>query len=115
MSLQRPNLSGPSLGALLSAVLSVLLSLIVAALIGSRVGDDYQTRALVYVSLLLWSVVGAGVLLYLTRRSTSRPTLKRILLWTVSSWLWPLMAAAAAVRVREVTSSVSDARPRSSC
>ena len=51
---------------LLSAVLSVLLSLIVAALIGSRVGDDYQTRALVYVSLLLWSVVGAGVL------STSR-------------------------------------------
>ena len=89
MSLQRPNPSGPSLGALLSAVLSVLLSLIVAALIGSRVGDDYQTRALVYVSLLLWSVVGAGV---------SRPTLKRILLWTVSSWLWPLMAAAAAVR-----------------
>ena len=76
MSLQRPNPSGPSLGALLSAVLSVLLSLIVAALIGSRVGDDYQTRALVYVSLLLWSVVGAGVLLYLTRRSTSRPTLK---------------------------------------
>lgn len=98
MSLQRPNPSGPSLGALLSAVLSVLLSLIVAALIGSRVGDDYQTRALVNVSLLLWSVVGAGVLLYLTRRSTSRPTLKRILLWTVSSWLWPLMAAAAAAR-----------------
>ena len=93
MSLQRTNPSGPSLGALLSAVLSVLLSLIVAALIGSRVGDDYQTRALVYVSLLLWSV-----LLYLTRRSTSRPTLKRILLWTVSSWLWPLMAAAAAAR-----------------
>ena len=69
MSLQRPNPSGPSLGALLSAVLSVLLSLIVAALIGSRVGDDYQTRALVYVSLLLWSVVGAGVLLYLDEPS----------------------------------------------
>lgn len=97
MSLPQPRPSGPNLGALLSASLSILLSLVVASFIGSLAGDDYDTRALVYVSLLLWSVVGATVLLYLTRNAQTRVSLSRVLLWTISCWVWPLMILGAQV------------------
>lgn len=101
MSLPPSRTPGLRIGALISASLSVLLSLVVAAFVGSSVGDDYETRAFVYVSLLLWSVVGACVLLYLTRNAESRFSWGKLLLWTVSCWLWPLMVAAACLRKPE--------------
>ena len=79
--------------------IALLLSVLTAAMAGSAVGDllggGYGTRVAVYSGLLLYVVVGAGVLFAKVARHETRPlTPKRVALWWASLWLWPALLLA---------------------
>ena len=78
--------------------IALLLSVLTAAMAGSAVGDllggGYGTRVAVYGGLLLYVVVGAGVLFAKVARHETRPlTPRRVALWWASLWLWPALLA----------------------
>ncbi len=79
-------------GASLAAVLlAVVLSIMLAAMLAGQFPGDYEARAVVYTGFVLWVLLGAGVMFLLVHRSeASRLSLGRVLLWTVSIWLWPV-------------------------
>lgn len=58
----------------------------------AALGDDYNTRALIYCGFLLWCIVGAVVLFMKTWQSENQKiSPARCLLWCASLWLWPLL------------------------
>jgi hypothetical protein len=80
--------------ALAGLALALLLSVITAALLGRWLGDalggTYGWRAGIYGALLLYVVIGAGVLFAKVARHETRPlSAGRVLLWFGSLWLWP--------------------------
>lgn len=78
---------------LAGVVLAVVLSVLVSAWVAGQVGDDYTTRVLIYGAAVLWVVVGAVVMFWLTRGAESATlSVGRVLLWTASIWLWPVFA-----------------------
>ena len=78
---------------LAGVVLAVLLSVMLSATIASQVGEDYETRAWIYTFAVLWVLAGAVVVFMLTLRAeTGTLSIKRVLLWTASIWLWPVFA-----------------------
>lgn len=82
--------------ALAGLALALLLSVPAAALLGRWIGDAaggaYGTRAGIYAALLLYVVVGAGVLFAKVARHETRPlSAARVLLWFGSLWLWPAL------------------------
>lgn len=85
--------------ALAGVGLALLLSVFVAAFAGAALGDafggGYGTRVAIYGVLLLYVVVGAGVLFVrLARHETSALSLQRVGLWLLSLWLWPALLLA---------------------
>ncbi|MBP6766025.1 MAG: hypothetical protein KA141_13555 [Rubrivivax sp.] len=85
--------------ALVGVGVALLLSVGLAALAGRWVGDlvggGYGTRVAVYGGLLLYVVVGAGVLFAKVARHETRPlTPQRVGLWLASLWLWPALLLA---------------------
>jgi uncharacterized membrane-anchored protein len=82
--------------ALAGVALALLLSVFAAALagrfIGDLIGDSYGVRVAVYGALLLYVVVGAGVL---ARHETRPLSGARLLRWFASLWLWPALLLAA--------------------
>jgi len=80
---------GPALaGVLLAVVLSTLL----AAVIGGAMPGQYRDRALVYVVLVVWILVGAVVVFSQAAAGERRPlTVGRVALWMASIWVWPLL------------------------
>ena len=85
--------------ALAGVALALLLSVFVAALAGRWLADafggDYGARVAAYGVLLLYVVVGAGVLFAKVAQHETRPlTPGRVLTWLASLWLWPLLLAA---------------------
>lgn len=86
--------------ALAGVALALLLSVLAAALAGSVLGDffggGYGLRAGIYAGLLLYVVVGAGVLFVKLARHETRPlSAGRVGLWFVSLWVWPALLLAA--------------------
>lgn len=84
--------------ALAGVGVALLLSVPMAALLGSVIGDvaggTYGARVTVYALLLLYVVVGAGVLFVRVAQHETRPlTLQRAGLWLASLWLWPALLA----------------------
>jgi hypothetical protein len=79
-------------GAPLAAVLiAIIVSMMLAATVAGQLEADYQTRAVVYTAAVLWVLAGAAVLFLLAHRGESgRLSVGRVLLWTISIWLWPL-------------------------
>jgi hypothetical protein len=78
---------------LAGVVLAVLLSVMLSATVAGQIGEDYSTRAWIYTIAVLWVIVGAVVVFMLTHRAeTGLLSLKRVLLWTASIWLWPVFA-----------------------
>ena len=80
--------------ALAGVALALLLSVGVAALAGAALGDviagTYGARVAVYAALLLYVVLGAGVLFAKVAQHETRPlSVGRVGLWFVSLWLWP--------------------------
>lgn len=84
---------------LAGVVLAVVLSLMIAATVAGQIGEDYATRAWIYTIAVLWVLVGAVVVFMLAHRGESRPlSVGRVLLWTASIWLWPILALRALPR-----------------
>ena len=86
--------------ALAGVAVALLLSVLVAALAGRWLGDalggDYGARVTVYSLLLLYVVVGAGVLFVKVAQFETRAlTPGRAFTWLASLWLWPLLLLAA--------------------
>jgi len=82
--------------AIAGVALALLLSVFVAALLGrwlgDAFGDSYGLRAGIYAALLLYVVVGAGVLFVRVAARETRPmSAQRVLLWLASLWLWPAL------------------------
>lgn len=81
--------------ALVGVGLALLASVFIAAFAGAflgdaLVGDSYGARVGFYSALLLYVVVGAGVLFAKVARHETRPvSAGRLLLWVASLWLWP--------------------------
>ena len=67
MSLKQNN---NELSRLVGAAIAVLIALPIAAWVGSFIGDSYTARATAYILILAWSVLGAGILCFITRNST---------------------------------------------
>jgi hypothetical protein len=79
-------------GLAVALLLSVLLAAFAGAALGDLFGDSYGHRVAAYSVLLLYVVVGAGVLFAKVLRHETRPlSLQRVALWTASLWLWPLL------------------------
>ncbi len=82
--------------ALAGVAIALFLSVLVAAGLGSLLGDllggTYGWRVTVYGVLLLYVVVGAGVLFAKLAMHETRPlTPGRVGLWLASLWLWPAL------------------------
>lgn len=82
--------------ALAGVALALLLAVLMAALLGSAFGDlvagTYGARVAAYSALLLYVVVGAGVLFAkVAQHETRSLSVGRVALWFASLWLWPLL------------------------
>ena len=76
-------------------LLSVPLAALLGRAAGDLFGDSYGLRVAIYGGLLLYVVVGAGVLYARVARHETRPLgAKRLALWLASLWLWPALFAA---------------------
>jgi hypothetical protein len=89
--------------ALAGVGIALVLSVLTAALVGRVAGDliagTYGARVAVYGVLLLYVVVGAGVLFAKVARHETRPlSAGRVATWFTSLWLWPLLLLAAQKR-----------------
>lgn len=87
--------------ALAGVALALLSSVLAAAFAGRFIGDlfadSYGVRVAIYGALLLYVVVGAGVLFAKVARHETQPlSAGRLLRWFASLWLWPLLLAASA-------------------
>ena len=83
-------------GVALALLLSVLAAAVAGRLLGDLFGDSYGLRVSIYGALLLYVVVGAGVLFAKVARHETRPLTSARLRWFASLWLWPLLLAASA-------------------
>ena len=86
--------------AITGVALALLLAVLTAAVAGAWLGDrlaspSYGARVAAYSALLLYVVVGAGVLFAkVARFETRRVTARRVLLWWLSLWAWPALLLA---------------------
>lgn len=81
--------------ALAGACLAVVMSVPAAAYTAAFLGNTYEKRAMIYGFFLLWAVIGAVVIFWKTYQSeTQALSFRRILLWFISAWLWPLLLTA---------------------
>ncbi len=79
-------------GVALALVGAVLVAAMAGAFLGDLIGGGYGTRVAFYGALLLYVVVGAGVLFAKVARHETRPlSVGRVGLWFVSLWLWPAL------------------------
>jgi len=82
-------------GVALALLAAVLLAALAARVIGDLIADSYGLRVAIYGGLLLYVVVGAGVLFVKVAQHETRPlTAGRVLKWLASLWLWPLLLLA---------------------
>jgi hypothetical protein len=80
--------------ALAGVALALLVSVFLAALAGrwmaDLVGGDYRTRVAFYGGLMLYVLLGAGVVFAKVAQYETRPlSVGRVALWLASLWLWP--------------------------
>lgn len=75
---------------LVGATLAVIVSVPVTAYLGSLFGNTYNMRVAIYGGLLLWVILGAVSIVYITRKSSKPLTASSLVLWFISTWLWPI-------------------------
>jgi hypothetical protein len=79
-------------GVAIALLLSVLLAAFAGRLLGDLFGGDYGMRSGVYGVLLLYVVIGAGVLFVKVAQHETTPlSARRVALWLASLWVWPLL------------------------
>lgn len=78
--------------ALIGACCAVGTSVPVSAYLAAFIGDSYQVRVIVYGLILLWVISGAITIFFKTYRAETRGiSIRFIVLWFFSVWLWPLL------------------------
>lgn len=86
--------------AIAGVALALLLAVLTAAWAGAWLGDmlagpSYGARVAAYSALLLYVLVGAAVLFVkVARHETRRVSARRVVLWWLSLWAWPLLLLA---------------------
>ncbi|HTT11509.1 MAG TPA: hypothetical protein VMG60_11510 [Burkholderiaceae bacterium] len=80
---------------LAAAAIAVFVSVPIAAFIGGALPFEYTGRALAYLGLLLYVIVGAVIVFRLVAEGEQSLAPARLLKWTVSLWLWPALAVLA--------------------
>ena len=80
---------------LAAALIAVAISVPIAAMIGGSLPFEYTGRALSYIGLVLYVIVGAFVVFRLVAAGEQSLAPARLLMWTVSLWFWPLLAVVA--------------------
>jgi hypothetical protein len=76
---------------LAGVLIAIIVSMMLAATVAGQLEGDYRTRAIVYTAAVLWVLAGGAVMFLLAYRGESgRLSVGRVLLWTISIWLWPL-------------------------
>lgn len=79
-------------GMALALLASVLLAALLGRLVGDLIADSYGLRVALYSGLLVYVVVGAGLLFVRVAQHETRPlSAGRVLLWLASLWLWPAL------------------------
>lgn len=87
---------------LIAVLIAVTLSLFIAALIGGNLPLEYNGRALAYVALVLYVLVGAFAVFWMVADGEQSLRPGRLVIWVVSLWAWPvLMALRLSQRKRE--------------
>lgn len=82
-------------GVAIALLISVPLAALAGRVLGDVFGDSYGTRVAIYAALLLYLVVGAGVLFVRVAQHEKRALSPlRVALWLASLWLWPALLAA---------------------
>jgi hypothetical protein len=83
------------LRSLASVLIAVLLSVLIAALIGGALPFEYEGRAWAYTALVVYVIAGA-VVVFIAAGAGERGEFSaaRVLKWTASLWLWPLLLLA---------------------
>ena len=94
----RHALAGVGLALLLSVFISALagrwLGDFLDMVLGETSGGGYGLRVSIYAGLLLYAVLGAVFLFIKVAQHETRPlSWRRVGLWTLSLWLWPLLWA----------------------
>jgi hypothetical protein len=84
--------------AIAGVALALLLAVLIAAFAGRLLGDlfagSYGLRVAIYGVLLLYVVIGAGVLFVrVAQHETRALSAGRVGLWLASLWLWPALLA----------------------
>lgn len=93
------NLRHAIAGVAVALLLSVPIAALLGAALGDWIGDSYAWRAGLYGALLLYVVVGAGVLFAKVAQHERRAlSVARVGVWLASLWLWPALLFAAARR-----------------
>ena len=76
----------------LALFLAVLASAALGSALASAFGGGYGARVTVYSALLIYVLVGAGVLFVKVAQHETRPmSVQRVGLWFASLWAWPLL------------------------
>ena len=79
----------------LALLLSVFTAAFAGAWLGDALGGGYGMRVALYAALLLYVVVGAGVLFVkVAQYETAALSFSRVATWFASLWLWPLLLLA---------------------
>ncbi len=81
-------------GVALALLLSVPAAAVAGRWLGDLIGGGYGTRVALYGALLLYLVLGAGLLVARIAPQEKQPlTALRVLRWLATMWLWPLLMA----------------------
>jgi len=80
---------------LAAVLIAVAISVPIAAFIGGALPFEYTGRAMAYLGLVLYVLVGAFIVFRLVAEAEQSLAPARLLKWTVSLWLWPLLAVMA--------------------
>ncbi len=87
--------------ALLGACLAVFASVFASAYLAAALGDTYNVRCAVYAACLVWVIAGAVTIFTKTwKNETQSFSLRFVLIWFFSVWLWPLLVAAGLLKKR---------------
>lgn len=75
---------------LIGATTAIITSVPITAYLGAVFGTTYNMRVAIYGGFLLWIIIGAISIVYITRSSKKTITLPGFFLWFISTWLWPI-------------------------
>ena len=79
-------------GMALALLHSVLLAALLGRVLGDLIADSYGLRVALYSGLLVYVIVGAGLLFVRVAQHETRPlSAGRVVLWVASLWLWPAL------------------------